>query len=309
MKRHWVSLLTASTFLVLSVSGILAFLRPFSIGIVGLHSLMGFVFIALVALHIGKNRGHLNRYIRRRSLWIILFLTTLLSAVFVWQPDPVKALLGLSKNLGPAIDQFEVTEEGITYYYNPAPDYRLKLSIRTGSGFDPDNPPHLAVWLENASFYHIKTLHEPEGDGGSQLPYWRFKRDGWEEAKREAEAAGQSDGDVDAVSAPTQNSSFDPGDYLLPNPESPMTYQVMIEIKAAEESGGAEEAPSLIYKVEIDNADPYVYQLLELVGYPKKIEETEGEEEWAIYYYDEPMSPALELIDSALLTIERVSKN
>ncbi len=305
MKRHWVSLLTASTFLVLSVSGVLAFVRPFSIGIVGLHALMGFVFIGLVALHIAKNKGHLNRYRRRKSIWTILLVTTLLSVVFVWQPAPVKALLGMSRNLGPAVDQFEVSEEGITYFYNPAPDYRLKLEIRTGRGFDPENPPHLAVWLENASFYHIKTLHEPEGDGGSQLPYWSFKRRGWAEAKREAEAAGKAGAEVDAVSAPTQNSSFDPGDYLLPNPESPMTYQVMIEFKQPAKPGAENEAPSLIYQVEIDNADPRVFQLFDLVGYPKQVEDSEGEEEWAIYYFDEPASPALELIDSALLTIER----
>lgn len=306
MKRHWVSLLTASTFLVLAVSGVLAFVRPFSLGIVGLHSLMGFVFIILVALHIGKNKGHLNRYRRRKSLWIILLVIALLSVVFVWQPAPVKALLGLSKNLGPEVDKFEVSEEGIIYFYQPAPDYRLKLSIRTGSGFDPESPPHLAVWLENASFYHIKTLHAPEGNGGNHLPYWNFKRQGWEEAKREAEAAEKSGGEIDAVSAPTQNSSFDPGDYLLPNPESPMTYQVMIEIKQATKEGVADDAPSLIYRVEIDNGDPRVFHLFDMVGYPKQVEDSEEKEEWAIYYFDQPMSPALELIDSALLTIERV---
>ena len=85
-----------------------------------------------------------------------------------------------------------------------------------------------------------------------------------------------------------------------------MTYQVMIEIKGAGRSEAADEAPSLIYRVEIDNADPHVYQLFEMVGYPKKVEEGAEKEEWAIYYFDEPMSPALELIDSALLTIERM---
>ena len=46
-KRSLVSLLTALSFLVLAVTGILAFVRPFSIRIVGLHALIGFVFIGL----------------------------------------------------------------------------------------------------------------------------------------------------------------------------------------------------------------------------------------------------------------------
>ena len=42
MKKHqrsFVSLLTALSFIVLAVTGILAFARPFSIGVVGLHAL------------------------------------------------------------------------------------------------------------------------------------------------------------------------------------------------------------------------------------------------------------------------------
>ncbi len=48
LRRRATSLLTALTFLVLAVTGIIAFVLPFSIGMVGLHALMGFVFIAMV---------------------------------------------------------------------------------------------------------------------------------------------------------------------------------------------------------------------------------------------------------------------
>jgi len=107
-KRSFVSLLTALSFLVLAVTGVLAFIRPFSIRIVGLHALIGFVFIGLIALHVFNNQGHLKRYLLSKTLGVTLAIVAGLAALFFWQPGPVRAVLGLSKNLGPAIDRFEV---------------------------------------------------------------------------------------------------------------------------------------------------------------------------------------------------------
>ena len=70
LRRRFTSLLTALTFLVLAVSGILAFILPFSIGIVGLHALMGFVFVVLVTLHIVNNSRPLKGYLHSRAAWI-----------------------------------------------------------------------------------------------------------------------------------------------------------------------------------------------------------------------------------------------
>jgi hypothetical protein len=62
----------------------------------------------------------------------------------------------------------------------------------------------------------------------------------------------------------------------------------------------------LVYAVEIDNADPRAFQLLELVGYPKREEnDKEGKEVWALYFVDERFTSALKLINSGLLTIDR----
>ena len=114
-------------------------------------------------------------------------LTGGLGALFYFQPSPVKAVLGLSGNLGPALDRFEMTEEGMKYDFTPSPSYKLSLDVRTGSTYSLKNPPRLAVWLENQSFYHIKTLYASESeDIKEMLPYWAFKVKGWEEAKKEA---------------------------------------------------------------------------------------------------------------------------
>lgn len=306
-RRRFVSLLIASSFLVLAATGILAFLLPFSIQIVGLHALMGFVFIAFIAWHIANNSGHLSRYLRSPALWVTSAFTLGATLLFFYQPAPVRSILALSGNLGPALQRFEMTEEGLSFHYRPAPTYQMALSIRTGDAYRLSTPPHLAIWLENASFYHIETLHRPPDPaaGRAALPYWDFKVRGWEKARREAAASDPGpteNADVDAITAPTRNSSFDPADYILP-PDSdiPMPYRLLIEIDQPDD-----DQPSLVYAVEIDNADPRTYQLLELVGYPKREpDDDEGDEAWALYFIDEKFDSALRLIDSALLTIDR----
>ena len=307
LQRSFVSLLTALSFVVLAVTGTLAFVRPFSIQVVGLHALMGFVFVGVVGLHVANNFGHLSRYMRTKVLWATLAITVGLTGLFLWQPGRVRSILVLSQNLGPAIDQFEMKEDGLVYHYSPAANYKMALTIRAGKTFDVKTPPHVAIWLENASFYHIKTLHEPDDlkAGRAALPYWDFKVRGWEEAKRKAAESGKDlkeQLEVDGVSGATRNSSFDPADYILPaDPDNPMPYRLLIEIDQP-----GDDQPSLVYSVEIDNADPRAFQLLDLVGYPNKEENDKaGKEVWSLYFVDERFSSALGLIDSALLTIDR----
>ena len=79
-----------------------------------------------------------------------------------------------------------------------------------------------------------------------------------------------------------------------------MPYRLLIEIDQPDDG-----QPSLVYAVDIDNADPRTFQLLELVGYPKQEEDDEDDKEvWALYYVEQ-FESTLEMIDSALLTISR----
>lgn len=302
MNRRFVTLLTTLTFLVIAVTGIIAFIRPFSIRIVGLHALMGFLFIVLVGLHVANSFSPMKRHLRSRALGITLLITAALTFALWLQPAPVKAVLGLSGNLGPALDRFELREDGMVYEYAPSPDYRMRLTVKSGESYDSENPPHFAIWLENQGGYHIKTLHSPESGHSGQLPYWAFKVRGWEKAKKEAEEQGE----VDAVTSATPNGSFDPADYILPaDPDNATPYSLLIEInQPADPHESRADQPSLVYSVEIDNLHPRTYQLLELMGYPKR--EDDGEKEaWSLYYVDEGFGSALQLIDSALLEIER----
>ncbi|MDA7883455.1 DUF4405 domain-containing protein [Akkermansiaceae bacterium] len=300
-RRRITSLLIMFTFLVMSVTGALSFFRPFSIKIVGLHALMGFIFMAFIVVHILNNSRQLRGYLKSSKIWLIITVIVGLSALFFYQPAPVKAVLGLSQNLGPALDRFEVKEDGMVYQYAPSDNYRMELTVKTGLNFDPEDPPTIAIWLENQGDYHIKTLLGPD-EISAVLPYWSFKRKGWEKAKEEA----QKDDEIDAVSTPTPNGSFDPADYILPADSDTSTpYKLFIEInQTGDAHGDYADQPSLVYSVEIDNLSPVTFQILDLVGYPKR-EDENGEEAWGLYFVDESFGSALKLVDSALLRIDR----
>lgn len=296
LQRRAVSLLTALSFLVVAVSGVMAFIQPFSIGIIGLHALMGFVFIALIGLHIINNSRPLTSYLRSRTLWAALGLSALLTFVFWWQPAPVKTVLGWSGNLGPVQERFEMRDDSLAFDYEPSPNYKMRLNVKTGASYDVSKPPQVAIWLENQGGYHIKTLLAPKD--AAETPFWAFKHAGWEKAKREAESAEE----IDAVSSPTPNGSFDPADYILPPDQGePTPYSLMVEINQP-----GDNQPSLVHAVTVDNTLPRTYQILELRGHPKReADDKDGRQVWGLYYVDESFTTALDLIDSALLTIER----
>ena len=303
-RRRWVSLLTALTFGVLSVTGVLAFILPFSITIIGLHALMGFVFIGLIGLHLVNNHKLLTGYLRGPTLWATAAITVVLTALFWWQPGPVKTVLGWSGNLGPAMERFVMAADEMVFDYSPSPDYKLKLTVVTGPSYHVDPPPQVAIWLENQDGYHIKTLLEPGTGAAGHTPYWAFKLAGWERAKRAADEAEPEPIEIDAVSSPTPNASFDPADYILPEATGDsLPYHLLLEINQP-----GDGQPSLVHAVQIDNRLPRTFQLLELRGYPKRVDDEddpEDPEEWALYFIDETFDSALDLIDSALLTIER----
>jgi hypothetical protein len=288
----------AMTFLVIVTTGLLAFFLPFSITVTGLHALMGFLFIGLIGLHVHHNFKGLKRSIKNRYFWLVLLTTALLTALFIWQPTPVKKILRLSNNIGSALDLFQMQDNGFIYRYTPAENYKMKLEIRGGLKYDKSKPPKIAIWLENMSSYHIKTLYNDNEK--NSLPYWAYKVKEYENAKKEAKKKPPEK--VDAISSATPNASFDPRDYILPK-RNTQPFYLLIEVNHTGDANQYyKDQPSLIYKVEIDNKDSKIFQVLDMVGYSKF---DDKENSWDAYYADEKITTARELIDSALLTIER----
>ena len=316
MKRHWISTLIAMLFVTLAVTGVMGFFFPFNLLTVSVHALVGFVFIAAVGLHIRGHYHQLRRYFTKRSAAVLFLFVVALITVILWQPRAVTAIIGLSDNLGPDPSRFELDGQRMLYRYDPAPHYRMLLEVMGGSAYDAQDPPFVAIWIENRSGYHIKSLYHSERDGyEAQLAYWHYKRSEYlkykaeHEAKSEAEKQAEED-ELDALSSATENDSFDPADYIVPrDPEREVPYRVLIEINQPGDGNDHHaDQPALVYSVEVDNLDPRTFQVLEIVGYPQAEEGEDGEMEWSLYYADETMTTARDLLDSALLRIAREQK-
>jgi hypothetical protein len=299
-KKKIVTVLVAMTFTVIVISGLLAFFRPFSILVTGLHSLMGFVFIGLIYLHVKQNFKGMKKSLKSRYTIGSLLFVTLLTALFIWQPKPIKMILGLSNNLGAALERFEMKDDGMIFHYSPAENFKLKLEVRAGKNYDTKSPPKIAIWLENQSSYHIKSLYTSKTQ--AELPYWAWKVEEYEKAKAKSEGPQENDEELDAISGATPNSSFDPRDYILPERNSEPFY-LLIEVNQKNDKNDSYlDQPSIIYKVEIDNKFPKAFQVLDIIGYSKFDPE---EKSWDAYYPDGTLTTSLRLINSALLTIER----
>ena len=251
MKRNVVSLTIAVLFLTLAVTGVMGFFLPFNILTVSVHALLGFVFIGSIALHLKNNFRQLKNYFTSKTALLVILCVAALVTVILMQPKPVLAILGLSKNLGPAADRFELKDTKMIYNYTPAPHYKMQLDFKGGRAFDAEKPPRVAIWLENTSRYHLKTLyHSKAPDAKQMLPYWHYKKSEYEKYKAESEAAEKAGKkqaeDVDALSSATPNESFDPADYIVPkDPEKETPYRLLIEINALDDSNEHYSGPAV----------------------------------------------------------------
>ena len=251
MKRNVVSLTIAVLFLTLAVTGVMGFFLPFNILTVSVHALLGFVFIGSIALHLKNNFRQLKNYFTSKTALLVILCVAALVTVILMQPKPVLAILGLSKNLGPAADRFELKDTKMIYNYTPAPHYKMQLDFKGGRAFDAEKPPRVAIWLENTSRYHLKTLyHSKAPDAQQMLPYWHYKKSEYEKYKAESEAAEKAGKkqaeDVDALSSATPNESFDPADYIVPkDPEKETPYRLLIEINALDDSNEHYSGPAV----------------------------------------------------------------
>jgi len=90
------------------------------------------------------------------------------------------------------------------------------------------------------------------------------------------------------------------------DPERNSPFRVMIEINQLGDGNEHHaDQPALVYSVEVDNRDPRTFQVLEIVGYPKAEQGENGETTWSLYYVDETITTAVDLLDSAVLKIAR----
>jgi hypothetical protein len=286
---------------VVIVTGIIAFLRPFSITVISLHAIFGLCFVITAIWHIKNNFPSLWGYLKTREAIACIVLASALGTAILLQVAPVRIFMQLCANASPSPVKLVDEDDQIKFEYVVSDDYLLEMVVQKGSAY-PATPPRMAIWLENQSAFHIHTLYATDGaEESGMLPYWSYKRGRWKKAKDEFETKVAKG--LDAVSSATRNSSFDPADYMLADDQR---YTVMLEIDVAEVMPGTSDAErtssSLIYSVEIDNADPAHFQVLGRLGVPEQVPQ---ENTWQIGYDVSGLDDALAMLDSTLVTIYR----
>jgi uncharacterized membrane protein len=83
---------------VVVVTGIIAFLRPFSITVISLHVIFGLCFAVTAVWHVRNNFPSLRNYLVSGKAITCIVLACGLAAAIVLQIPPVRALMRLSAN-------------------------------------------------------------------------------------------------------------------------------------------------------------------------------------------------------------------
>ncbi len=291
--RHLVNFGLLFSFSALAVTGVLAYLRPFSITVTQIHIIAGCVTLVLVLMHLlarlpyFKNRISKGKQSASLRLQIILF-----GSVFGF------LVYGSVTSLPPASWLIEnsyehrnssqiVRSSSLVGFDQPAP--HRKWIVRqsqddTASGLsiylsfqEKLNPmPSISVWAESTTGSMIETLYLEQSLAYSEVPLWEdYKTQRshilplWRHRYTLLSGITPS-GEVDAVSGATESHRFALDPYLEAGKGN--EFVLCVEINAPgdtnnEFSDSLLGQPSLLYTclVEVDRVEPYY--LFELTGH------------------------------------------
>ncbi|MEO0447468.1 MAG: DUF4405 domain-containing protein [Verrucomicrobiota bacterium] len=319
--RHVVNLGLLFVFVALGVTGLLAYLRPFSLTTTQVHLAAGLLTLILVFLHLASRVPYLQRQLtgRGKARAVIIAATTALLLLFAALAlPPLSWIVDLSYEsrhraqivrtsslIG--FDEPSKHTKLIVRQANDPASNRLSLLIRFRQ--DLDVIPSVAAWAETTAGTMIETLHlEPSLAYTDQplwdtsitprnhiLPIWRH---------RFTLVSGiRPDGEVDALSGATETHSYALDPYLIP--EEGNKFIISVELNASSDPNDAWSdpkvgQPSLLYTalVKVDEEQPYT--ILELTGHGGNAEDSGN-----IQYDLDSFTSAKELIDLLLVKVER----
>lgn len=254
MNRRLLGNLLLLAFLILSMSGILMYLRPFNKKVASLHTFFALLFLIGVIFHIVNNKRPLLNYIsgkRQKMLkkfqGLFIFLIFLLIAIGIYRNN---LILNYVYNWGNTnrIQQLGITEEIVDYQIieleKTVGSQKISIEVKRGKSL---KYPLLAVWVEDSIGNYIETLYVSKQIASSifkkqnkvsgiweptiirrpeALPYWSHKR-----------GIIASDGlylplngspDLDGVTGATPTSNFIIKSKGLVN--QPSNYKIYLEI-------------------------------------------------------------------------------
>lgn len=161
MKRSFVSQLIAVLFLVLSITGVLMYINPFSKATTVLHITTGFLFVIGISFHLINNLRPLLNYIKGPKK-----RKTYLNPAFLSLALGMLLLFGISKFDLPPLKQLYAFGESLQA--NTEVHYKIIQTNQELDGKDlgievlmgkPSHTPTLAIWVEDARGNYLQDLY------------------------------------------------------------------------------------------------------------------------------------------------------
>ena len=291
--RHLVNFGLLFSFSALSVTGVLAYLRPFSISITQIHIIAGFVTLILVLMHLLSRLPYFkNRIIKGKQttsfrLQVILFGSAFGFLVYSSVSGLPPASWLIENSYEYRNSSQIVRSSSLVGFEEPAS--HRKWIVRdckdgNGSGLsiylsfkdDLNIMPSIAVWAESTTGSMIETLYLEQSLAYSEVPLWedyKTKRSHilplWRHRYTLLSGINPS-GEVDAVSGATESHQFALDPYLESGKEN--EFVLCVEINAPKDPNKMFPdpllgQPSLLYTclVQVDRDHPYY--LFELTGH------------------------------------------
>ncbi len=332
--RHIVNFGLLFSFSTLAVTGVLAFVKPFSLMTTRIHIVFGLATAILVVLHLvdrikyfqfqlfrrpaTENRG---RRIARLSIGavVLVWAGLLSSAVFNWVP------VGLLIDLGyESQHRLEIVRSSMDSAYFEQDHERfvlrrpgkvddstgranLSLKIQFSNNLDPK--PTIAVWTETTVGAMIETIYLDPSIAYSERPNW-FGTDTdrkeilpiWRH-RYTLYSGVDPEGKIDAFSGATASHSFTLDDYLELG--TAMEFVLCVEVNQTADPNEfyldpIVGQPSLLYTalIELDSAQRY--RVLELTGHGGGAEKS-----GAIQYDLDKHTTSRKLIELLLAKVSR----
>ena len=322
MLRHVVNFGLLFSFLTLAVTGVLSFLRPFSIVTTRTHVVFGLATLILVGLHLGGRLGYFKKQVSKPSrnsaprplliaiiaVWLILLRVSFTgkapASLVVDQSYEAKHRAEIVRSSSmTGVTQPTSSEMLLARAPTDGANVAVSLSIRFGDGLE-DKLPSIAVWTETTAGSMIETLYLDPSIAYSDKPEWRGAITPrhhivplWRHRYSLVSGVDPS-GKIDAMTGATQSHSFSLDKYLNIGEDS--SFVLCVEVNTAKDTNETYQdlqigQPSLLYTALIDLDAEQRYALLELTGHGGSAEKS-----GAIQYDLDGHTSAKQLIDLLL---------
>ncbi len=326
--RHFVNFALLFGFGILATSGVMLFVRPFSLTVARVHIALGLTTIVLVGLHLASRLPYFRARLRTKQFRGVPIdavgsfaaaAVLLAAAVIGWRPINLLIEQGYESRhraeiVRPsALSGFQWADQAESLAVSRAPtedaNLRVSLLVRLQETLAPT--PTIAVWAETTAGSMIETLyldprvaysdkptwHGNQVDRAKVLPIWRH---------RYTLVSGVAPGgEADAVTGTTPSHSFSLDNYLSAGDASEIV--LCVELNAPHDPNETYAdpqlgQPSLLYTayLELDNEQPYA--LFELTA---RGDDTPS---GTLRYDLEEITTAKQLVDLILAKVESIGE-